>query len=86
MLIKILGMILRLRRKQLKLTLRQLSKLTDISKTELSNIENGKIKAPSSVFLYRLANVLELDYNYILKFKYASYYRKKEMGYGRYYI
>lgn len=86
MLIKILGMILRLRRIQKNISIKDLSKMTDISKSELNKIENGKIKAPSSVFLYRLANVLDLDYNYILKYKYASYYRKKEMGYGRYYI
>ena len=86
MLIKILGIIIRFRRRQLKLSLRQLSKLTDISKTELSNIENGKIKAPSSVFLYRLANVLGLDYNYLLTYKYESYYRKREMRYGRCYF
>ena len=86
MFIKILGIIIGFRRRELNLTLEDLSKMTDISISELSYIENGKIKAPSSVFLYRLANVLDLDYNYILKFKYASYYRKKEMGYGRYYI
>ena len=41
--------------------------------------ENGKIKAPSSVFLYRLSNALELDYNEMLNYKYASYYRLKEL-------
>ena len=86
MLIKILGIIIEFRRRELNLTLEDLSKMTDISISELSYIENGKIKAPSSVFLYRLANVLKLDYNILLKYKYDSYYRKKEMGYARCYL
>ena len=61
------------------MTLEDLSNLTGISKTELSYIENGKIKEPSSVFLYRLSKILELDYNEMLNYKYASYYRVKEL-------
>lgn len=86
MLIKILGIIIEFRRRELNLTLEDLSKMTDISISELSYIENGKIKTPSSVFLYRLANVLKLDYNILLKYKYASYYKKKEMSYARCYL
>lgn len=81
MLIKILGLIIGLRRRELNLTLEDLSKITDISISELSRLENGKIKAPKSVILYRLANVLKLDYNTLLKYKYASYYREKELNY-----
>lgn len=79
MLISILGMIIRNKRKKLNITLEELSDLTGISAAELSYIENGKIKAPSSVFLYRLSNALELDYNEMLNYKYASYYRIKEL-------
>ena len=79
MLISILGMIIRNKRKKLNITLEELSDLTGISAAELSYIENGKIKAPSSVFLYRLSNALELDYNEMLNYKYASYYRLKEL-------
>ena len=79
MLISILGMIIRNKRKKLNITLEELSDLTGISAAELSYIENGKIKAHSSVFLYILSNALELDYNEMLNYKYASYYRLKEL-------
>ena len=59
------------------LTLEELSKLTNISESELDKIELGKIKTPSSVFLFRLSKVLNLDYNEMLKYRFASYYRKK---------
>ena len=62
-----------------KLTLESLSKLTNISIAELSNLENGNIKEPSSVFLYRLSQVLESDYDEILKYRYEPYFRKKEL-------
>lgn len=73
----ILGMILRNERLKNNLTLEELSKLTNISASELDKIELGKIKAPSSVFLFRLSKVLNLDYNEMLKYRFASYYRKK---------
>ncbi len=79
MLILVLGMILREARTKNNLTLETLSKLTNISITELSNLENGNIKEPSSVFLYRLSNILNLDYNEILNYRYESYYRKQEL-------
>ncbi len=77
MLILILGMILRNERIKNNLTLEELSILTNISVSELDKIELGKIKAPSSVFLFRLSNVLKIDYEEMLKYKYASYYYKK---------
>lgn len=49
MLILILGMILRNERLKNNLTLEELSKLTNISESELDKIELGKIKTPSSV-------------------------------------
>lgn len=79
MLIIVLGMILRDARIKMNLTLEALSELTNISIAELSNLENGNIKEPSSVFLYRLSNVLKLDYNEMLRYRYEPYYRKKEL-------
>lgn len=79
MLILVLGMILRDARIKNKLTLEALSKLTNISISELSNLENGNIKEPSSVFLYRLSKILNLDYNEMLKYRFESYYRIKEL-------
>lgn len=70
-------MILKQARKERNLTLKVLSELTDISISELNKLENGLIKEPCSVFLYRLSEVLNLDYEEILKYRFASYYRKK---------
>lgn len=79
MLILVLGTILREARKNMNLTLEALSKLTNISIAELSNLENGNIKEPSSVFLFRLSNTLNLDYNEILKYRFEPYYRIQEL-------
>lgn len=70
-------MILKQARKERNLTLKVLSELTDISISELNKLENGHIKEPCSVFLYRLSEVLNLDYEEMLKYRFASYYRKK---------
>ena len=70
-------MILKQARKERNLTLKVLSELTDISRSELNKLENGLIKEPCSVFLYRLSEVLNLDYEEMLKYRFASYYRKK---------
>ena len=70
-------MILKQARKERNLTLKVLSELTDISISELNKLENGLIKEPCSVFLYRLSEVLNLDYEEMLKYRFASYYRKK---------
>lgn len=70
-------MILKQARKERNLTLKVLSELTDISISELNKLENGLIKEPCSVFLYRLSEVLNLDYEEMLKYRFASYYIKK---------
>lgn len=77
--ILILGMIIRNERLKNNLTLEDLSNLTNISVSELDKIELGKIKALSSVFLFRISKVLKLDYNEMLKYRFASYYRKKRI-------
>lgn len=61
------------------LTLDALSRLTCISKSTLSNLENGKTRNPSSVFLYRLSMVLDIDMDIMNQHKYREYYRKKEL-------
>jgi len=77
--IKGLGIILKEKRMDKKLTLDTLSKLTHISVSTLSKLENGKLKRPSSVFLFRLSKVLDIDYNELIIYRYASYFRKKEL-------
>ena len=77
--ILVLGMILKESRLKHKLTLEALSDLTDISISELSDLENGNIKEPSSVFLFRLSRILDLDYNEMLNYRYEPYYRKLEL-------
>ncbi|MDO5556924.1 MAG: helix-turn-helix transcriptional regulator [Clostridia bacterium] len=77
--IHILGKILKEKRLKMKLTLEELSEITKISITELSNLENGNIKEPSCVFLFRLSKVLKLNYEELLKYRYESYYRIKEL-------
>lgn len=53
--------------------------LTNISISTLSKLENGKLKRPSSVFLFRLSHVLDIDYNELIKYRYASYFGKKDL-------
>ena len=51
-------------------------KISDISEIELWLLENVRIKNPKCVFLFRLSNILNLDYNELLKYRFASFYRK----------
>lgn len=79
--IRLLGEIFREKRKSKKLTLEALSKITDISIAELSMLENGLIREPSSVFLYRLSNVLEIHYEEVLRHRWCRYPEKlKKVG------
>lgn len=75
--IKKLGEIIKIARNKLNLTLSDLSRISDISEIELWLIENGKIKKPKCVFLFRLSNILNLDYNELLKYRFASF---KDLG------
>lgn len=52
-----------------KISLQMLSKVTNISISTLSKLENNKIKNPSSVFLYRICKVLNLDYEEVLRLR-----------------
>lgn len=49
------------------ITLKTLSDSTSISIGTLSNVENGKIKNPSGVFLYRISKVLDINYDYLVR-------------------
>ena len=49
------------------LTLQELSNISNIFISTLSKMENDKIKNVSSVFLYRLSNILNIDYNYLTR-------------------
>ena len=71
--ISILGNEIRKKRKQKKLTLKTLSKMTNISQSELSKIEKGEIRNPSNVFLYRLSKVLDMEYNDLLRYRWDKY-------------
>ena len=75
--IKKLGEIIKIARNKLNLTLSDLSRISDISEIELWLLENGIIKNPKGVFLFRLSNILNLDYNELLRYRFASFYRKE---------
>ena len=77
--IHILGEIFKNKRIEMNLTIKSLSELTNISMTEISNLERGNIKEPNSVFLYRMSNILNLDYNEVIKYRFENYYRNKEL-------
>ena len=68
---------IKIARNKLNLTLSDLSRISDISEIELWLNENGKIKKPKCVFLFRLSNILNLDYNELLRYRFASFYRKE---------
>ena len=71
--INILGNKIREKRKQKKLTLKTLSKMTNISQSELSKIERGEISNPSNVFLFRLSKALDVEYNELLRYRWDKY-------------
>ena len=57
-------------------------KISDISEIELWLLENVRIKNPKCVFLFRLSNILNLDYNELLKYRFALFYRKIDAKMG----
>ena len=57
-------------------------KISDISEIELWLLENVRIKNPKCVFLFRLSNILNLDYNELLKYRFALFYRKIDAKIG----
>ena len=71
--INILGRKIKEKRKQKKLTLKTLSKMTNISQSELSKIERGEISNPSNVFLFRLSKALDVEDNDLLRYRWDKY-------------
>ena len=47
--------------------MKALSNISNISISTLSKVENDKIKNVSSVYLYRLSNILNIDYQYLTR-------------------
>jgi transcriptional regulator with XRE-family HTH domain len=62
-----LGSYLRLIRKKLNLTLRDVEEKTGISNAYLSQLENNKIFCPSPKVLYKLAECYQVSYKYLMK-------------------
>lgn len=62
-----IGLIIRLKRKDLKMTLEELSATTDISKSYLSQIENNRVKQPKANTLQKLASALKMDVGVLMK-------------------
>lgn len=67
MLINKIGNLLKQERIKKNLTLESLSSISDISISTLSKIENDKIRNVSSVFIYRICKILNIDYDYITR-------------------
>lgn len=55
------------------MSLQTLSKLTGISVSSLNKLENNKVKKLNSVFLYRLCNVFNLNYEELLRLKWEVF-------------
>lgn len=62
-----IGKILKQERLKNNLTLEALSNISNISISTLSKMENDKIRNVSSVYLYRLSNILNIDYEYLTR-------------------
>ena len=62
-----IGKILKQERLKNNLTLQELSNISNISISTLSKIENDKIRNVSCVYLYRLCNILNFDYEYLTR-------------------
>lgn len=62
-----IGKILKQERLKNNLTLQALSNISNISISTLSKMENDKIRNVSSVYLYRLSNILNIDYEYLTR-------------------
>mgnify|MGYP001328575675 CR=1 FL=1 len=61
-----LGQFLQSAREAKKLSLRAVEKATGISNAYLSQLESGKIKQPSPIFLHKLSELYEIAYNDLL--------------------
>ena len=62
-----IGEYIRIKRRNLNMSLEELAKKIFISKSTLSKIENGKIKFPKPVYVFRLSKILCIEYELLLK-------------------
>ena len=62
-----LGSFLRGSREQRSFTLRAVEKATGVSNAYLSQLESGKIRQPSPLVLYKLAQLYEMPYMLLLE-------------------
>lgn len=69
MFINKIGYLIRQDRINRKLSLKTLSKLSNIFISTLSSIENDKTRNVNRVFLYRICNILKIDYEYMTRKK-----------------
>ncbi|MBN1416500.1 MAG: helix-turn-helix transcriptional regulator [Bacteroidales bacterium] len=61
------GDYIRALRESKKLTLRDVEKKIDVSNAYLSQLESGKIKQPSPITLYKLAELYGVEYEVLMK-------------------
>ena len=64
-----LGDCIRMKREKLGISQEDLAKKIYVSKTTLSNIENGKMKYPKAVYLFRISKELDINYELLLELK-----------------
>jgi|SRR5699024_4603519 len=75
---KSLGELIRQRRGSMNLTLDQLAKLIDSSKSYLSKLENDHIEKPKPSILRKIARQLDMNYNELIM--HSSYVDKDEIS------
>jgi transcriptional regulator with XRE-family HTH domain len=61
------GEYLKILRESNGLTLREVEKRTEISNAYLSQLEAGKIKQPSPIFLHKLAQIYQVSYETLME-------------------
>jgi transcriptional regulator with XRE-family HTH domain len=62
-----LGMVLKLAREAKTYSLRYVEEKTKISNAYLSQLENNKIKKPAADTLFKLAEIYNINFNYLLE-------------------
>lgn len=67
-------------RESKKFTLREVEEIAGISNAYLSQLENNKIKKPSANILYKLANIYNVDFDYLLEAAGIIEKKKKKTG------
>lgn len=61
-----LGQVIREKRKEKGISLRELARRIDISHPYLSQLENGRNDSPSPLILYSLSNELDISFTYLI--------------------